>query len=81
MRANASSITITVLDSNDNPPVFSTGLYSATLQEGPVQNRQQVVAVNATDADSGNNGQIVFSIAGGVSGDFQIDPVTVSEDL
>lgn len=43
-----------------------------------MQVTQQVVIVNASDADSGRNAEITYSIAGGVSGDFQVNPVTVS---
>jgi hypothetical protein len=76
--ASASSINITVLDSNDNAPMFLNAPYSATLEEGPVGSMLQVLVVNASDADSGSNGEITYSIAGGVSADFQIDSVTVS---
>ena len=77
IRFAASSINITVTDSNDNAPVFANTPYSVTLPEGVVQTRQLVLNVTATDADSGSNGEVVYSIAGGTSGDFQLDPLTV----
>lgn len=80
-RANATTLNITILDGNDNAPVFVGAPYSTTLQEGPVTTTQEVVTVNATDADSGSNGEIVYSIAGGFDGDFQLNPVTVSQVL
>ncbi len=33
--------------------------------------------VTANDADSGRNGEVVYSIAGGISGNFQLDPLSV----
>ena len=78
LMASASSINITVLDSNDNMPVFVNAPYSTTLQEGPVLTTLQVLVITATDADSGRNEEITYSIAGGESVDFQLDPVTVS---
>lgn len=79
LRASVSSINITVVDSNDNAPAFLSPLYSVTLPEGLVQTTQQVLAVNATDADSGSNGKITYSITGEVSVNIRIDPVTVSD--
>lgn len=78
LMASASTINITVLDSNDNMPVFTNSSYSVVLQEGPVEVLLQVLVVNASDADSGRNGEIMYSIAGGDSADFQIHPITVS---
>ena len=43
--------------------------------------RQEILTVNASDADSGSNGEVVYSIAGGFSGDFEIDSNTVSRQL
>ena len=77
--ASVSTINITVIDSNDNAPMFLNAPYSVTLREGVVQTTRQVVVVNASDADSGRNSEIVYSIAGGVSGDFTLDQATVSE--
>ena len=77
MRFSVSTISITVTDSNDNSPVFINAPYSTTMPEGFIQSRQQVLVLNATDADSGTNGEITYSIAGGESGNFEIDSMTV----
>ena len=53
--------------------------YTAVLPEGTTDTRQLILNVNATDADSGTNAVVTYSIAGGAtSGDFQIDTLTVS---
>ena len=53
--------------------------YSAELAEGTIGARRLILNVNATDADSGSNAVVMYSIAGGGSvGNFEIDAVTVS---
>ncbi|XP_058852581.1 protocadherin alpha-8-like [Acipenser ruthenus] len=54
------NITITVLDINDNAPVFDKEVYSVTLQEN-VPVGTFVVKVNATDLDDGLNGVVEYS--------------------
>ncbi|XP_069387749.1 protocadherin gamma-A2-like isoform X41 [Paralichthys olivaceus] len=56
-------IHITVLDANDNAPVFTQSVYKASIQENAAIGTV-VVRVTATDADHGSNGKITFSIAG-----------------
>ncbi|XP_072252481.1 protocadherin alpha-8-like [Leuresthes tenuis] len=53
-------ITVNVLDVNDNSPVFTEELYTATLKEN-VAVGTGVIRVNATDLDLGANGEIVYS--------------------
>ena len=75
-------INITVIDGNDNAPVFFGAPYSAELAEGTIGARRLILNVNASDADSGINGMIMYSLAGGGSaGNFEIDSVTVSSLL
>ena len=72
-------INITVIDGNDNAPVFFGAPYSAELAEGTIGARRLILNVNASDADSGINGVVTYSLAGGGSaGNFEIDSVTVS---
>ncbi|XP_031698405.1 protocadherin beta-16-like, partial [Anarrhichthys ocellatus] len=55
-------IIITVLDVNDNAPVFTQPIYKASIKENaPVGT--VVVTVTATDADHGSNGRITYSIS------------------
>ncbi|XP_043982197.1 protocadherin alpha-8-like isoform X19 [Gambusia affinis] len=59
-------IRVNVLDVNDNSPIFSMDVYSATLMENTPLG-STVVQVNATDLDDGQNGEIVFSFGNSVS--------------
>nr|AAH85793.1 Pcdha4 protein [Rattus norvegicus] len=70
---------ITVLDANDNSPVFDRSLYTVKLPEN-VPNGTLVVKVNASDLDEGANGEVMYSfstdISPNVKNKFHIDPVT-----
>ncbi|XP_052597920.1 protocadherin alpha-4 isoform X10 [Peromyscus californicus insignis] len=72
-------IHITVLDANDNSPVFDRSLYTVKLPEN-VPNGTLVIKVNASDLDEGANGDIMYSFSTDISPivkhKFHIDPVT-----
>uniref|UniRef100_A0A3Q3CBP0 Cadherin domain-containing protein n=1 Tax=Haplochromis burtoni TaxID=8153 RepID=A0A3Q3CBP0_HAPBU len=74
-RSGTVNIEITVLDVNDNPPVFNQSLYKATVAENaPIGT--YITTVNASDADSGSNGLVsyTFSNVKGKSAEkFEID--------
>lgn len=55
------NVTIIVGDINDNEPVFSQTKYTSSIAEGVVLDTE-VVQVSASDADSGLNGQVLYSI-------------------
>ncbi|KAK2817251.1 hypothetical protein Q5P01_025442 [Channa striata] len=57
-------VVINLLDVNDNAPVFEHSGYRTAVWEGQVHNTY-VMQVFATDADSGMNGQIEYSIVSG----------------
>uniref|UniRef100_A0A3Q1I4R3 Cadherin domain-containing protein n=1 Tax=Anabas testudineus TaxID=64144 RepID=A0A3Q1I4R3_ANATE len=61
-RSGTVNIDITVLDANDNAPVFNQSVYKATVIENAARGTN-IVTVNATDADSGSNGYITYSIS------------------
>ena len=70
------STTINVLDANDNPPIFSPDIYTARITEHS-EIGISVTMVTATDADSGLNGEIRYSIQGGnVQNSFNISETT-----
>ncbi|XP_027864270.1 protocadherin beta-16-like isoform X2 [Xiphophorus couchianus] len=54
-------ILITVLDANDNAPVFTQPIYKATVSENSAKGTV-VTTVSASDADQGLNGKITYSI-------------------
>ncbi|KAI5610638.1 protocadherin 2 gamma 29 precursor, partial [Silurus asotus] len=55
-------IKVTVLDANDNSPVFSQPIYRVSLSENIPKN-SLVVTVNATDKDKGSNGEVTYSFS------------------
>ncbi|XP_033990008.1 protocadherin alpha-6-like isoform X5 [Trematomus bernacchii] len=59
-KSGAIEITVDVLDVNDNSPVFTKEVYSATLKEN-VSVDTVVIQVNATDLDKGANSEIIYS--------------------
>ncbi|XP_030595492.1 protocadherin gamma-C5-like [Archocentrus centrarchus] len=58
--SGTSQITITVLDNNDNFPVFEKNTYKVSLQENTAKDTF-VIKIAATDADEGPNGEVEFS--------------------
>ncbi|KAK9518069.1 hypothetical protein VZT92_023395 [Zoarces viviparus] len=77
-RSGTVVIHVTVLDANDNAPVFSQAVYKASLPENSPPDTI-VINVSATDADEGVNGDVTYHL-GHVSDDdvnvFSIDPKT-----
>ncbi|XP_017162485.1 protocadherin beta-18-like, partial [Poecilia reticulata] len=55
-------IHVTVLDANDNAPVFTKPLYKATIPENALKGTV-VIRVSASDADKGLNSKIRYSIS------------------
>ncbi|CAL4097747.1 unnamed protein product, partial [Meganyctiphanes norvegica] len=64
--ALSSTVTVyfNVLDLNDNAPIFDPMSYSDEVFEN-ITVGSSVLSVSATDQDSGVNGQVIYSIAGG----------------
>ncbi|XP_034086606.1 protocadherin beta-15-like [Gymnodraco acuticeps] len=58
-RSGTVVIHVTVLDANDNVPVFSQAVYEASLPENSPQDTL-VIRVSATDADEGINGEVTY---------------------
>nr|AAO15696.1 protocadherin [Danio rerio] len=72
----AANVTIEILDVNDCPPQFSQDLYETTVLV-PTYKGVEVITVNASDADSGPNSRLFYSIVEGNIGEkFKMDPVT-----
>ncbi|KAM9532043.1 protocadherin gamma-A10-like [Guaruba guarouba] len=60
-RTGKARIRVTVLDANDNAPVFSQAEYTVRVPED-VPVGSVLVAVTASDADEGLNGQVKYSL-------------------
>lgn len=65
---------IVILDANDNYPEFAQPSYSVTLPQDIPPNTE-ILRVNATDRDSGKNGQIHYKLDDSVDL-FKIDEKT-----
>ncbi len=67
---------VIVTDINDNTPVFERNFYEASVQENNMIGAF-ILQVNATDSDSGRNGEITYSIEDHLALDsFHIDKKT-----
>lgn len=70
------TVTITVLDINDNPPVFERRDYLVTVPEDTLP-RVEILSVFATSKDIGTNAEITYLIrSGNEKGKFRIDSKT-----
>uniref|UniRef100_A0A665UN14 Protocadherin gamma-C3 n=1 Tax=Echeneis naucrates TaxID=173247 RepID=A0A665UN14_ECHNA len=78
-RSGTALITITVLDANDNVPVFDRSVYRASLVENAPWGTL-VLKLNATDLDEGSNGEVTYAFSGHaplkVRELFSVDPYT-----
>ncbi|XP_059202757.1 uncharacterized protein LOC131982179 [Centropristis striata] len=61
-RSGTTNIHVTVLDANDNAPVFDQALYKASLPENAALDTV-AVTVSATDADEGVNGEVTYEFS------------------
>ncbi|XP_066573597.1 protocadherin gamma-A4-like [Amia ocellicauda] len=72
------TIHITVLDANDNAPVFTQSVYKASVKEN-VPKDTLITTVSALDADKGANGQVTYYVShlnDALSNVFKLDPVS-----
>ncbi|XP_040903620.1 protocadherin alpha-8-like [Toxotes jaculatrix] len=61
-RSGTLNVSITVLDSNDNRPMFSQDTYQIEIYEN-VPVGAAITKVNASDPDEGSNGEIEYSLS------------------
>jgi len=83
---SVASVIVHVIDMNDNRPVFTTALYFGNVSEAsPVgsyvvdssSDKHAALVVEATDADTGANALLTYSIADTVAQDvFEVDAAT-----
>ncbi|XP_063778322.1 protocadherin-7 isoform X2 [Pseudophryne corroboree] len=67
------SLLVKVADTNDNPPIFSQPVVEVAFPENNLPG-ERVATVIATDADSGKNAEIAYSLEQSVAGVFSIHP-------
>ncbi|KAF3853613.1 hypothetical protein F7725_014301 [Dissostichus mawsoni] len=65
------TVTITVLDANDNTPTFANVSYNVNLFTD-MMSGETVLKLAAVDSDAGPNGQIIYRILAGDQGHFVI---------
>ncbi|XP_026165849.1 cadherin-23 [Mastacembelus armatus] len=68
-------LTVTILDQNDNPPVFSPSSFSVRLPENSPTG-VVVTQLSASDADSGSNGWLMYRLESGAQDRFVVDPLS-----
>ncbi|PIC27301.1 hypothetical protein B9Z55_019604 [Caenorhabditis nigoni] len=78
-------VEITVLDVNDNAPVFASDSYNITILEN-ITLPTVIATVKATDEDFGTNGKVHYSMAsssgiGGLTIDYSSGEVTLRERI
>ena len=69
----STTVTINILDLNDNAPVFNQSRYEASLVDGATVGTRLEVMIIVTDRDSGKNGAFYISLSGIGARDFEID--------
>ncbi|XP_031443066.1 protocadherin beta-16-like isoform X3 [Clupea harengus] len=76
--SGTAEILITVLDANDNAPVFTQTIYKATITENAPKGTL-LATVSATDADLGSNGKISYSLTHNADDTFEMFQINESD--
>ncbi|XP_077802768.1 cadherin-23 isoform X2 [Macaca mulatta] len=65
---------VTIVDENDNAPMFQQPHYEVLLDEGPDTLNTSLITIQALDLDEGPNGTVIYAIvAGNIINTFRID--------
>jgi hypothetical protein len=76
LQSATASVAVTIIDVNDNGPVFTQTNYQASVYES-TSTGVSLVVVQATDSDIGKNGLVLYSITNGNGNSvFKINPNT-----
>ncbi|XP_017404324.1 cadherin-23 isoform X5 [Cebus imitator] len=68
---------VTIVDENDNAPVFQQPHYEVLLDEGPDTLNTSLITIQALDLDEGPNGTVIYAIvAGNIINTFHVDRYT-----
>lgn len=74
--SNVATVNVTVIDSNDNAPIFRQNAYAVQVRED-TEVSSNILQVIANDLDSGSNGNVFYSIEKGDSArKFSVNPIT-----
>ncbi|CAL8258339.1 unnamed protein product [Lota lota] len=68
-------LTVTILDQNDNPPIFNPSSFSVRLPENSPTG-VVVTQLSASDADAGSNGWLSYRLDSGAQDRFVVDSVS-----
>ncbi|XP_047196508.1 protocadherin beta-1-like [Hippoglossus stenolepis] len=79
-KSGTMQIHITVLDANDNAPVFTQTIYKASVKENALKGTI-ITKVSASDADKGSNGEVSYVIGNGVIGSLDLFHITEDGQL
>uniref|UniRef100_A0A4W4GSM4 Cadherin-23 n=1 Tax=Electrophorus electricus TaxID=8005 RepID=A0A4W4GSM4_ELEEL len=72
-KTGTATVYVEVLDVNDNRPIFLQNSYETTVLES-IPRGTSILQVQATDADQGDNGRVLYRVLSGNSGgQFSID--------
>ena len=71
-KTTLTTIHVSIIDVNDNSPVFQKERYEVALMENTTRG-QTVLILNATDRDEGDNGLISYQLVNDFGGKFRID--------
>ncbi|XP_051504307.1 cadherin-23 [Myxocyprinus asiaticus] len=71
-RTGTATVYVEVLDVNDNRPIFLQNSYETSVLEN-IHVGTSILQVQATDADAGENGRVLYRILSGNNGQFNID--------
>ncbi|KAL8591923.1 hypothetical protein ACOMHN_039976 [Nucella lapillus] len=74
-RSSTAVVYVTITDVNDNKPVFVQPRYEASVSENAIR-LTSILRLNATDKDTGRNGQVTYNISDTFSTVFQVDSQT-----
>ncbi|XP_063046844.1 protocadherin gamma-A11-like [Engraulis encrasicolus] len=73
-------IYITVLDANDNAPVFTKPVYKSVIPEN-AKKGTSVTSVSATDVDKGSNGEVSYIISNSLDGVSELFHIEENGDI
>uniref|UniRef100_A0A8C2A313 Cadherin-related 23 n=1 Tax=Cyprinus carpio TaxID=7962 RepID=A0A8C2A313_CYPCA len=74
-RTGTATVYVEVLDVNDNRPIFLQNSYETSVLEN-IPRGTSILQVQATDADQGDNGRVLYRILSGNNGQFTMDSLS-----